>query len=136
MFSTTKKMTSLLFLLNRTTHTVIHRLIVYIIIISLCRSNISLSYYVWFVGLDKLIEASEQVTELSKELAVKEKDLAIASTKAEEVLKEVTKSAAAAEKVKNQVQKVKDKAQSIVDSIDVEKKVGLNIEYYQLLRGC
>lgn len=129
-------MTSLLFLLNRTTHTVIHRLIVYIIIISLCRSNISLSYYVWFVGLDKLIEASEQVTELSKELAVKEKDLAIASTKAEEVLKEVTKSAAAAEKVKNQVQKVKDKAQSIVDSIDVEKKVGLNIEYYQLLRGC
>lgn len=135
MFSTTKKMTSLLFLLNRTTHTVIHRLIVYIIIISLCH-NISLSYYVWFVGLDKLIEASEQVTELSKELAVKEKDLAIASTKAEEVLKEVTKSAAAAEKVKNQVQKVKDKAQSIVDSIDVEKKVGLNIEYYQLLRGC
>lgn len=63
------------------------------------------------------------MTELSKELAVKEKDLAVATTKAEEVLKEVTKSAAAAEKVKNQVQKVKDKAQSIVDMIDVEKKV-------------
>mgnify|MGYP001801656343 CR=1 FL=1 len=79
----------------------------------------------WFspLGLDKLIEASEQVTELSKELAIKEKDLAIASAKAEEVLKEVTKSAAAAEKVKNQVQKVKDKAQSIVDVIDAEKKV-------------
>ncbi|KAF6020163.1 DNAH5 [Bugula neritina] len=73
-------------------------------------------------GLDKLIEASEQVTELSKELAIKEKDLAVASAKAEEVLKEVTKSAAAAEKVKNQVQKVKDKAQSIVDMIDKEKK--------------
>ena len=36
-------------------------------------------------GLDKLIEASESVTLLSKELVVKEKDLAIASAKADEV---------------------------------------------------
>ena len=36
-------------------------------------------------GLDKLIEASESVTSLSKELVVKEKDLAIASAKADEV---------------------------------------------------
>ena len=82
-----------------------------------------------------MIEASEQVTELSKELAIKEKDLAVASAKAEEVLKEVTKSAAAAEKVKNQVQKVKDKAQSIVDMIDEEKKV-LKKTYLLFVRVC
>ena len=36
-------------------------------------------------GLDKLVEASASVAELSIELAVKEKDLAVASKKAEEV---------------------------------------------------
>lgn len=36
-------------------------------------------------GLDKLIEASESVAQLSKELAIKEKDLAVASKKAEAV---------------------------------------------------
>lgn len=36
-------------------------------------------------GLDKLIEASISVTELSKELVVKEKDLAVASAKADKV---------------------------------------------------
>lgn len=36
-------------------------------------------------GLKKLVEATESVNELSKELAVKEKDLAVASKKAEEV---------------------------------------------------
>ena len=41
-------------------------------------------------GLKKLIEATESVNQLSKELLVKEKDLAIANIKAEEVLKSVT----------------------------------------------
>ncbi|KAM9382937.1 dynein axonemal heavy chain 8 [Phaethornis superciliosus] len=73
------------------------------------------------IGLAKLMDASESVAKLSEELAVKEKELAVASVKADEVLAEVTESAEAASKVKNEVQGVKDKAQKIVDEIDVEK---------------
>ncbi|XP_076808265.1 dynein axonemal heavy chain 5-like [Clavelina lepadiformis] len=72
-------------------------------------------------GLAKLIEAEKSVSELSKELAVKEKDLAVASKEADEVLKIVATKTSAAEKVKVEVQKVKDKAQAIVDSIAIDK---------------
>ena len=72
-------------------------------------------------GLAKLIEATASVDELSKELVVKEKELAVANKKADEVLAEVAASSAAAEKVKASVQVVKDRAQAIVDSIAVEK---------------
>uniref|UniRef100_F7EDE6 Dynein axonemal heavy chain 8 n=1 Tax=Monodelphis domestica TaxID=13616 RepID=F7EDE6_MONDO len=73
------------------------------------------------IGLSKLMEASESVAHLSLDLAVKEKELAVASVKADEVLAEVTVSAQASAKVKNEVQEVKDKAQKIVDEIDSEK---------------
>lgn len=70
-------------------------------------------------GLMKLVEATEAINVLAQELAIKEKDLEVASKKADEVLVEVTASARAAEAVKAQVQKVKDKAQKIVDDIAV-----------------
>ena len=74
-------------------------------------------------GLDKLLEAGESVAALSEELVVKEKDLAVASAKADVVLAEVTVSAEAAQKVKAAVLVVKEGAQRLVDSINADKAV-------------
>ncbi|KAL0274316.1 UNVERIFIED_CONTAM: hypothetical protein PYX00_006769 [Menopon gallinae] len=69
------------------------------------------------VGLTKLVEAAASVDVLRKELEVKEKDIAVASGQAEEVLVEVTKSQKAAEKVKAEVQVVKERAEQLVTVI-------------------
>eukprot|EP01135_Chromosphaera_perkinsii_P010177 Nk52_evm43s2039 gene=Nk52_evmTU43s2039 len=75
------------------------------------------------MGLQKLLEASESVAELQKELAVKEVDLKVASEKADIVLADVTANTAAAEKVKESVLKVKVKAEEIVNSIAADKLI-------------
>jgi len=75
------------------------------------------------IGLDKLVEAGISVGQLKVELAAKNIDLAVANKETEAVLITVTASSAAAEKVKAEVQIVKDRAQGIVDAIDKDKIV-------------
>jgi dynein heavy chain len=58
---------------------------------------------------------------MKEELTIKEKELDVANQKADEVLKEVAVKKGAAEVVKQQVQKVKDTAQILVDEINRDK---------------
>ncbi|KAG8199526.1 hypothetical protein JTE90_009368 [Oedothorax gibbosus] len=74
-------------------------------------------------GLTKLQEATISVNQLKVELAIKEKDLVVASAEVDEVVIDVTKKTESAEKVKNEVQVVKDRAQVIVDKITKEKAI-------------
>ncbi|ROT80144.1 hypothetical protein C7M84_001143 [Penaeus vannamei] len=66
-------------------------------------------------GLDKLHEASQAVQRLREELFVMEEELAI--------LVEVTRRAREAETIKTEVEKVRDKAQALVDDIAKDKSI-------------
>ncbi|XP_075210479.1 dynein heavy chain 8, axonemal kl-3 [Lycorma delicatula] len=72
-------------------------------------------------GLEKLVEAAKGVDELKKDLVIKEKEIVVASAKAEEVLADVSVVASAAEKVKAEVSVVASKAKEIYDVIAVDK---------------
>lgn len=47
--------------------------------------SIFLNFIFYLIGLSKLMEASESVAQLSKDLAIKEKELAVTSVKADKV---------------------------------------------------
>ncbi|NWH99999.1 DYH5 protein, partial [Tichodroma muraria] len=88
------------------------------------RTFVTPKSYLSFIGGYKAIynEKFASLGSLSERMRTgTEKDLAVASKKADEVLLEVTMKAHAAEKVKMQVQMVKDKAQAIVDDIAIDK---------------
>lgn len=72
-------------------------------------------------GLTRLVDAEKAVIVMKEELVVKEKELDTANRKADEVLKEVAVKKNAAEVVRQEVQKVKDTAQSLVDEIDRDR---------------
>ncbi|VDO04030.1 unnamed protein product [Rodentolepis nana] len=74
-------------------------------------------------GLEKLSEATEAVNRLSEGLTMMEKELAAANTKAEKVLTRVKQQASAAQAVKEQVQVVKDKAETLVKAIEKDKGI-------------
>ncbi|GAA55986.1 dynein heavy chain 5 axonemal [Clonorchis sinensis] len=74
-------------------------------------------------GLTKLVEAQESVAQLKNELIVREKELEMANKEAEEVLQTVTIEQQASTEIRNKVQVVKDRAQTIVDEIDRERTV-------------
>ena len=72
-------------------------------------------------GLTRLVEAERAAPGTKEELTIQEKELHTATKKADEVLKEVAVKKGAAEVVKQQVQKVKDTAQTLVDEINRDK---------------
>jgi dynein heavy chain len=72
-------------------------------------------------GLKKLEETAAGINDLRKGLEIMEKEITIATAKAEEVLTVVTKSAQEAEKVKAEVEIQKNQSQKIVDDIAVDK---------------
>lgn len=74
-------------------------------------------------GLTKLVEASESINVLQKELAVKEVEIAEASQRADLVLADVTQKTALAEKVKDSVMEVKRVAENIANAIRGDKQI-------------
>jgi dynein heavy chain len=72
-------------------------------------------------GLTRLADAEKAVIFMKEELTIKEKELDVANQKADQVLKQVTIKKGAAEIVRQQVKKVKDTAQTLVDEINRDK---------------
>jgi dynein heavy chain len=72
-------------------------------------------------GLSKLLEASRDVAKMKGELTIKEKDLAVAQKKCAEFLVEITAQTTAAQKVKDEVQKVKDACYETASRIEADK---------------
>ncbi|CAF5037635.1 unnamed protein product, partial [Rotaria magnacalcarata] len=72
-------------------------------------------------GLTRLAEAEKAVILMKEELTIKEKELDVANQKADQVLQQVTIKKGAAEVVRQQVKKVKDTAQTLVDEINRDK---------------
>ncbi|CAG9816206.1 unnamed protein product [Phaedon cochleariae] len=73
-------------------------------------------------GLKKLVEAQVSVDELRKELAVKEKEMTVATEKAEVVLNEVMAASEVANKIKEEALVVKERAENLVALISVDQK--------------
>ena len=73
-------------------------------------------------GLEKLLEASQNVETMKEQLAKMEKELEVANQRAERVLQEVTKKAKEAEVIKEKIVVDKNQAQAIWDNIEVERK--------------
>ena len=73
-------------------------------------------------GLDKLLDASNTVETMKEQLAQMEKDLEVANQRAERVLTEVTQRAKEAEIIKEQIVKDKEKAEAIVNNIEIDRK--------------
>lgn len=68
-------------------------------------------------GLSKLVEAAEGVDKLQKELTIKEKEIAIANKKAEEILEIVLAATAVATRIKEEASITKEKAEALVAKI-------------------
>lgn len=73
-------------------------------------------------GLSKLIEAAASVDILKQELAVKEREIAVATEDAEKVLVSVLASSEIANKIKEEASIVMEKAETLVANISVDQQ--------------
>lgn len=73
-------------------------------------------------GLTKLIEAAASVDILKQELAVKEREIAVATKEAEIVLEAVIASSEIANKIKEEASAVKERAEVLVANISVDQQ--------------
>ena len=72
-------------------------------------------------GLSKLLEASRDVAKMKIELTQKEKDLCSCAKEVLEFLVEITAQTTAAQKVKDEVQIVKDNCSATASRIEADK---------------